>query len=100
MYDEKVHLGCGGLLTFNKHAVETVVRKRKVLLPSGKFKIIKTQKEIQKELYLCDKCRMLVSVITCPSWKQYVLSGRIRVPKWRYRLIKEEQKEMKQRRLE
>ena len=100
MYGDKEHLDCGGNLTFKASTTEETLYKRKIRLPTGKVVIKKTKKLVPKELYLCDKCGKLVNVITFPSWKDYVLRGQIRVPKWLYWKIKKAEQERKQRKVE
>jgi len=83
----RVHVNCGGKLNFAKSIVETkVLNEFAVKKYNAKAKI----KQFNKDLYKCDECDKLVSVIDFPSWEEYVLMGRIRLPKWQYRKIKKE----------
>ena len=76
-YDQRIHIGCGGNLTFEKEVRENkVLNQRAVDKFGAKAKI----RSINKQMHRCDKCRALINVITCPSWEEYVLRGQIRVP--------------------
>lgn len=88
-YDTRPHIGCGGELTFETTEVENVIINKKAVKQFGaKAKI----KQVTKNLFRCNKCNDLVNVITCPSWEQYVLSGRIRVAPHVYRALKKARK--------
>jgi len=67
----KEHVNCGGKLVFS-HTEKTKI-KRKI---------------ITKQMHECQKCGALINVIECPSFEEYVLSGRIRVSKAEYHAIK------------
>jgi hypothetical protein len=45
-------------------------------------------KEDRKTFYLCNKCEQSVNCALCPSYNQYVLSGRVRVTREEYHRIK------------
>lgn len=49
-YEKRIHIGCGGLLTYEK-----TIREH----------------GIYKDMYRCDKCKALIQVITCSSWDDY-----------------------------
>lgn len=88
-YDTRPHLGCvctkPGILTFEKDIVENVtVNKRAVKRFNAKAII----KQITKSMFRCDKCSELINVVICPSWEDFVLSGKIRVTKAEYWKIK------------
>jgi len=57
------HIGCGGDLSFH-------------------------HKEDRKTFFQCSKCGQLVNCAVCPSYNQYVLSGRVRVTREEYERIK------------
>ncbi len=88
-YEIRKHIGCGGDLTFEKEVVENkILNKRAVEKFGAKAKI----KQVTKNMFRCNKCRELVNVVTCPSWEQFVLWGKIRVSKKQYWEIKENRK--------
>jgi len=89
-YEQIPHIGCGGNLTFEKTQVEEVVLNKREVKRFGMPKKIKT---ITKQLYRCDKCNSLVTVISCPSWEKLVLMGRIKVTPETYRAIKRNRKD-------
>ncbi len=89
VYASRPHLGCActitGQLTFEETVVETVViNKRDV----KRFNAPKITKQISKDMFKCDKCDELINIVVCPSWEDFVLRGKIRVPTWLYWKIK------------
>lgn len=89
-YEQIPHVGCGGVLTFEKtQTVEVILNKKEV----RRFGMLKKVKQITKNLYRCDKCNDLVNVISCPSWERFVLMGKIRVEPHIYRAIKRNRKD-------
>lgn len=91
----RYHLNCGGELIFTetKHTV-VVVNKRAVDRYGDKAVI----KQFDKDYYKCDKCKEQINVIIFPTWEQYVLMGKIRVPTWKYWKIKDAYRARQQRR--
>jgi len=92
-YSIRKHIGCGsvkpGNLTYEKDVIENVVvNKRDVRKFGAEAKI----KQITKSLFRCDKCNELINIVTCPSWEDFVLRGRIRVTKQEYWRIKTDRK--------
>lgn len=62
--DFRRHINCGGALFFD-------------------------HKEDRKTFFKCRKCKTLVNIAICPSYNQYVLSGRIKVSPEEYDRIKD-----------
>lgn len=89
-YDTRIHIGCGGSLTFEKEQRVNFILNKKAVERFGAKAIIKP---ITKNLYRCDKCNDLVNVITCPSYEEFVLRGKIRVSKEEYWKIKKARKD-------
>lgn len=89
------HLGCGGELNFAETKVVTVVVNKKAVEKYGDKAIIK---QFNKDFYKCTKCKVFINVISFPSWEQYVLMGKIRVPTWKYWKIKEANRARQERR--
>lgn len=89
LYRNIPHIGCGGTLTFEKDVVENVTVNARAVKKFGAKAIIK---QLTKSMHRCDKCKDLVNVISCPSWEDYVLSGKIRVAKEVYWKLKNDQK--------
>lgn len=84
-YMNRPHIGCGGNLTYEKmETVDVTVNKRD--FRNGAKAIVK---QISKNFYKCDKCEELVNVISCPSYEDFVMSGKIRVSSAEYWRIKE-----------
>ena len=75
MVDSHECLVCGGSLEF--HHTE------KVRVRAGRG-----TKEIQKSMYICDKCNGMYNCILFPSYEEYVLRGQIRVSPGEYYRIK------------
>jgi hypothetical protein len=97
-YETRPHLACNGkekgrLMFDHVETKKFLVNKRAV----KRFGAKPEYKEISQDIYVCDKCGEFAVVIVCPSWKDYVLSGRIRVAKWLYRQIRDDDIKMKQR---
>lgn len=69
----KKHVRCGGDLVFS-HTEKKKIKKN----------------IITKQMYECQKCGAFINVIECPSFEEYVLSGRIRVSKPEYYNIKKQ----------
>jgi len=107
-YEQRIHIGCGGDLSYevtktywkilNARALgvkfmydneDELIRVENMLKKWGQTPIIKS---VTKNLYRCDKCNELVNVITCPSWEQFVLDRRIKVPFYVFRKIEAERK--------
>lgn len=97
-YDTRPHLGCvgkeKGRLAFDHTATKKILTNARAV---KKFHAKPIYKEITQDWYVCDKCGEQANVIVCPSWTDYVLRGRIRVAKWLYRQIRDEDIKMKQR---
>ncbi len=87
-YANLPHIACGGYLEYEAdELVNVVINKRAVKF--GAKAIIKT---ITKHLFRCDKCDGLVNVVSCPSYEDYVLNGKIRVSKAEYWRIKNDRR--------
>jgi hypothetical protein len=85
----RIHSNCGGELHYHETVTENrVINKRAVDRYNAKAII----KRITKTLYKCDKCGDLVNIISFPSWKDYVLMGKIRVAPNVYWRLKNEAK--------
>ena len=84
-YDNKPHLGCActvpGALSYEKDIVEQVIMNKRDVKRYG---VPPKTKEVTKSMYSCNKCNELVNIVSCPSWEDYVLSGKIRVAKYLY----------------
>ena len=97
-YDTRPHLGCSGKvkgrLTFDRIETKKILTNKYAV---RRFGAEPEYKEITQDVYVCDKCGEEAVIIVCPSWKDYVLSGRIRVAKWLYRQIRDEDIKMRQR---
>jgi len=89
----RYHIGCNGQLTYAKTIIETIVLNKKAV---DKFHAKAKIKQIEKEYYICDKCKALVNIISFPSYEQYVLMGKIRVTKQEYLRLKEKYATKKQ----
>lgn len=89
-YRNRPHIGCGlqrgGFLEFEKKETVTVVVNKHAVKKYGAKPI---EKQLTKNFYRCDKCNNLVNVVVCPSWEDYVMMGKIRVPKWLYFKIRD-----------
>lgn len=83
------HIGCGGVLTFEKEVVENVTVNARAV---KKFNARPIIKQLTKSMHRCDKCHDLVNVISCPSWEDFVLRGKIRVSKEVYWKLKNDRK--------
>lgn len=74
-YDKLPHIDCGGTLTWEIDKITKVVLNKEAVRNGAVPKV----KELNKAFYRCDKCNELVHVISCPSWEDYVLNGKIKV---------------------
>lgn len=78
------HIGCGGLLTFDRKETKVLQRQDgSVIKGKDGNPIVR-----EKNLYLCNKCYELVNRIICPSYDEFVIQGRIRVPWWELKKIR------------
>lgn len=89
-YMNRPHIGCGGNLEYEKMEIVNVTVNKRDVRVSGAKAIIK---QISKNLYRCDKCNDLVNVVSCPSYEDFVMSGKIRVSPQEYWRIKESRRQ-------
>ena len=69
------HLACGGILNFAETKIVTIIMNKKAV---DKYNARAKIKQLNKDFYKCNKCGQFISVISFPSWKDYVLKGKIR----------------------